>query len=210
MWNSGVDFFPLVIWDHLRQVILKMVFWEVKVVSLQYHKRPSCKIIKRSSGVGHSRQGNLKLAVFQNGSWFFAYCQKKFKHGKVCFSSVWLGVVKNKRGYLGERTLKLAVSQAWIDEFSWFFYMSILMWWFLVRLLILVQLQCHMFLTEIIDHHSKIWSERGKNRCSALWSRNPKIGCISRRTWCNKLIFIILLLTEENCYFSSFWLGVGI
>ena len=96
-------------------------FWEVKVVSLQYHKRPSCKIIKRSSGVGHSRQGNLKLAVFQNGSWFFAYCQKKFKHTKVCFSSVWLGVVKNKRGYLGERTLKLAVSQAWIDEFSWFF-----------------------------------------------------------------------------------------
>ena len=38
--------------------------------------------------------------------------------------NIWMGVARNECGQSGHRTLKLAVSQEWIDAMNWFF-----AWW---------------------------------------------------------------------------------
>ena len=40
---------------------------------------------------------------------------------KKYFNNFWVGGVKNGHGTLGDKIVKFAISEEWIDESSWFF-----------------------------------------------------------------------------------------
>ena len=53
-------------------------------------------------------------------AWFFA-CWYKFTYIESWSNNFWLGMGRNGRGQSGHGTLRLTVSQKWIDGMNWYF-----------------------------------------------------------------------------------------
>ena len=80
--------------------------WSIKKFALD---QSDCSIFKLTISLNQNDERN----------WFFAY-RCRFKKIKSWLKNIGVGLVKNGCGYSGLRTLKLAVSQEWINGANWF------------------------------------------------------------------------------------------
>ena len=117
-------------------------------------------------------------------------CWYKFIKIKSWLKFFWLGMVKNGCDQPGLWTLKLTVSEEWIDVINWFF-------------------ACWYKFFQI-----KRWlSILGGGNCQKwvlpVWSRDSKIDCISKMNRWNKLIFACWYKFRKfKRWFNDFWVGV--
>ena len=134
------------------------------------------------NGCGQSGLWTLNLTVSPEWTdeinWFFE-CWHKLTQTKRWLKNFGVSLVKNRCGQYGLWTLKLILSPEWADGINWFFACGHKF------------KQTKRWLKNFVVSHGQKW-------VWPVWWPDSKIDCIWRMNRWNKLIFCMLVQSQEN------------